>query len=187
MDLKKIGLLAVFAILMTGIVVYESQYTRHRAPSSPSVAGNPASAPAAVPQSATPVVLPVVPIEGNSEVAQPAVPAVTLSIPKRGWGRNPFLSVEEIAKLREPVKPAEPVPVETPVVTFPLYTVSSIVTNDKGGWAVIDSRVLRVGDRIGIETVKEITAKSIVLETGGKTRKLGLGSGTVKQVQAPKG
>jgi hypothetical protein len=184
-DLKKLVLLMLFAILITGIVVYESKYTRHQASGSPSAKGNvPVSTPSAIPQSAA---VPVVPVESGSQVPQPVAPLVALSIPKRGWGRNPFLTVEEIAQLRNPVKPVEPVPVEAPAVVLPPYAVSAIVINNKGKWAVIDSRVLRVGDRIGIETVTEITSGSIVLESGGKTRKLLLGTGPAGQGELPKG
>jgi hypothetical protein len=187
MGLKKLALFVGFAILIWGIVVYQVRSARHQtSPPSQAIVSLPAQAagPAAVPPPATPIA----PVEPLGEVAQPVSTSEAVQIPKKGWGRNPFLTLEEIAKLHEPAKPAEPAPVEPQRTVLPNYVLSAIVIDGKGfSRAVIDSRILKVGDRIGMETVKEITPEAIVLEAEGKTRKIQLMSGSMPERTGPKG
>lgn len=99
-------------------------------------------------------------------------------IPASGWGRNPFLTRDEInAANRQP----EPEIVQTPVAApppepaaAPSYAVTAIVYGPNGGFAVVNSRVVQAGDRVGMETVKEIKNRAVVLEYDGHTRELPL-------------
>ena len=73
------------------------------------------------------------------------------------WGRNPFLTLQEIAAIAprpEPIfidvlAPALPPPAIAP--DLPTYTVSVILSGEDGAWAVVDSRLVRQGDRLGTE------------------------------------
>ena len=95
------------------------------------------------------------------------------------WGRDPFLTFDEIAALvPQPIVidiVELPPPVLPPTVApsaLPDYTVSAIVSGENGSWAVIGSRVVRTGDRLGSETVKLINENGVILELNGKTREL---------------
>ena len=43
-----------------------------------------------------------------------------------------------------------------------------------GSLAVVGDRIVQPGDKVGSETVKAITARGVVLESGGRTRELPL-------------
>ncbi|PYS23730.1 MAG: hypothetical protein DMG11_25150, partial [Acidobacteria bacterium] len=107
------------------------------------------------------------------------VPAGTkpVTIPPNGWGRNPFLTVDEINKALEPppLIAAAP-PVERPVEPSPVppYEVTAIISSANGSLAVVGDRIVQPGDKVGSETVKAITAHGVVLESGGRTRELPL-------------
>jgi len=98
------------------------------------------------------------------------------NIPANGWGRNPFLTTEEINKLNQPELP---VVVETPVAkpraeppSLPIYAVTGIISGDQGKWAIVDGRLIRPGERIGAETLKEVKDQGVVLEQNGRMREL---------------
>jgi hypothetical protein len=125
--------------------------------------------------------------EGTASTAQPAsdpIPSpsdqatapVRISIPASGWGRNPFLTTEEIASLNAPEEIPVPIEVSAPAEpsALPQHELTGIVANQDVSVAVINSRVVRVGDRIGVETVKEIKSRSVVLESQGSTREISL-------------
>jgi hypothetical protein len=101
---------------------------------------------------------------------------VRISIPASGWGRNPFLTTEEIASLNAPEEIPVPIEVAAPAEpsALPQHELTGIVANQDVSVAVINSRVVRVGDRIGVETVKEIKSRSVVLESQGSTREISL-------------
>jgi hypothetical protein len=95
------------------------------------------------------------------------------------WGRDPFMTFDEIAALvPQPVVVdivEFPPPVLPPTVAppaLPDYTVSAIVSGENGNWAVIGARVVRTGDRLGSETIKLINENGVILELNGKTREL---------------
>jgi hypothetical protein len=185
MDLKKLVLLVAFAILIWGIVTYQVRSARGQTARPGVVSSSPVAVPPAAPVSST---SPVVPVEPLGQITQPVTQWEAAEVPKKGWGRNPFLTFEEIAKLRDAGKPVEAPPVEAPRTVLPAYAVSAIVIDNRGvSRAVIGSRILRVGDRIGTETVKEITPEAIVLETEGKTRKIQLPSGAAPEHAVPRG
>jgi hypothetical protein len=99
------------------------------------------------------------------------------------WGRNPFLTVEEIKKLSEPkpvetappvatVQPLEtetPSPVEEPL---PAHVFSGVLIAGGDAIVFLNGRSMRVGSTIGRETVREIRQDSVILESDGKTREL---------------
>ncbi|HYR84408.1 MAG TPA: hypothetical protein VE422_10055 [Terriglobia bacterium] len=104
--------------------------------------------------------------------------ATPVTIPANGWGRNPFLTVDEINKLLEPppLIAAAPPPVERPVEPPPVppYEVTAIISSPRGSLAVVGDRVVQPGDKVGSETVKAITDHGVVLESDGRTRELPL-------------
>jgi hypothetical protein len=88
------------------------------------------------------------------------------------------LSIEEINASK--VRPVQIVEAPPPLLQaepepgLPKYEVSAILYGRSGNRVVIDSRVLREGDTIGLETVKEIKQGAVILEYGGRTRELRL-------------
>lgn len=182
MDIKKLALLFAFAFVITGIVVYQVRATRNKTSAPATTGTNPAAPMAAAPVAAAPAVSPV-PIpsvsiqEVQGEAPRTAVELPILSIPS-GWGRSPFLTVEEIAKLNEPAAPTsviENVEPPKPVVeSLPLYVFHGIFSDKTRGivTVILNEKPYRVGDRIGKELVKQIKEDSVVLESGGKTREL---------------
>jgi len=83
------------------------------------------------------------------------------------WGRNPFLTREEIASLQK----KETSLLSTISKKLPLtqWEVKSIVISGSDKVAVINDYILTVGDYIGDEKVLEINQASVVL--GGKKGK----------------
>lgn len=192
MDIKKLALFFAFAFLITGIVVYQVRSTRSKTVVAPAAAVNPAPVAAPIAAQVTPASLPPTPVkEVESTASRPANGLSALSIPTNGWGRSPFLTVEELRKLNEPAAPA-PVaqePVSVPVVEpLPQYVLqgTSISRGDKIAW--INDRVLRVGDKIGKEVVKDIKEGSVTLEgNSGKTRELSRKTNPGAEKPQPKG
>lgn len=177
MDIKKLALLFAFAFVISGIVVYQVRATRGKSSSATTTGGNPVVPAAAAPVT-SPVSLPSVSIQQvQGEVPRTAVESPAFLIPPNGWGRSPFYTVEEIAKLNEP---AAPTPVDTveppkPVVELlPPYVFHGVISDKTRGivTVILNDKPYRVGDRIGKELVKEIKDDSVVLESGGKTREL---------------
>jgi len=83
------------------------------------------------------------------------------------WGRNPFLTREEIASLQ---KKETPLPStvfrESPI---PQWKLKSIMISGSDKVAIINDYILTVGDYIGDEKILEINQASVVL--GGKRGK----------------
>jgi hypothetical protein len=76
--------------------------------------------------------------------------------------RPPEIVSEEIPEAPAPQEPDE----------LPAYSVTAIIAGQQGNRAIVGSRVLQPGDRLGREIVKEITERSVVLEYEGRTREL---------------
>ena len=74
------------------------------------------------------------------------------------------------------VAPRTEPPQELPKQTLPAYQVNAIISNARGSWAVIDSQVFRVGDPIGVETVRQITTEAVALAQNGSVREVQLSS-----------
>ncbi len=118
-------------------------------------------------------------------------------IPSTGWGRNPFLTPEEIEILKqEPEEPVAdtttiPTPIPTPKPTepggMPGYSLTAIFSGKEGNWAMVDSRLVQPGDRLGIETVEKIKDNAVVLRFEEKTRELRLKRLEDVRPPAPKG
>ena len=175
---KQVLLVVGGVILIVAIIAFQVWRAR---PAPPVVPAESASTPATDPAGETaPPALPVaslpttvLPAPTRSADPETAVLEAT-EILAGQWGRNPFLTLDEIAALnREPEVPiivALPEPEPAPPPEMPQYTVSTIVSGDKGAWAVVGSRVVRPGDRLGTETVKQINSDGVVLEHNGETR-----------------
>jgi hypothetical protein len=170
MSKVKLVALLLISFVATGSVIYQLRNRRPKPPAA-SVATN--AAPATQPPQA--VVEPPQPAPVFSSVgARPNIPA-------NGWGRNPFLTRDEINAankqpepeiVQAPVEAAPPPP--PPVPAPPTYTVTAILYGPNGSFAVVNSRVVQAGDRVGMETVKEIKNRAVVLEYEGRTRELPL-------------
>jgi hypothetical protein len=184
MNLKLIALLLI-SFIATGSVIYN---IRNRRPARPAgvvvVPGGVAPSPTAA-APAAPARVPA-PVSAETSAPEPIAAArpdqsgPRPNIPASGWGRNPFLTIEEIDKLNQPdqtavVEAPAPKPVVEPA-TLPAYVLMGILTGEKGNIAIIDGRTLRAGSRIGSETVKEVKDRGIVLEHKGQLRELRLRS-----------
>jgi hypothetical protein len=178
MNGQKIAVLFLGTVLIVGIITFQLRRRPGPAPRADESVIIPSTSPAAVP-AAVPVEAPVaIPkSEAPPAVASAATLTQTVSIPAAGWDRNPFLTPKEIADLARPpstIQIAQDVPPPTPAAALPQPEVTAIISNNQGGWAVVDSLVVRVGDRVGSEVVKEIRSEAIVLERDGKTREIPL-------------
>ena len=188
---KNLKLVALFLISFVGVasVVYQ---LHNRRPRTTAVAIQPggASAPAATPVgSPAPVTAAPATRVASSESAVPVPQGIVApppapngpktNVPKdvNDWGRNPFLTPQEIRALNEPQLVAEerkepPKPVEPSAL--PLYVVSGIVSGNRNraNMAIVDGRRVEPGDRLGSEIVKEVKEQGVVLEREGHVREL---------------
>jgi hypothetical protein len=57
---------------------------------------------------------------------------------------------------------------------LPAYTVTAIANGPGGFSAIVNNRVIREGDVLGAETVREINARGIVLEFNGQLREVAI-------------
>ena len=132
----------------------------------------------------------VSPVPANPAIAElsgingelPAAEAANVEsvfLPQDEWGRNPFLTLDEIAALSADPEPIEinnepestPVVEATPAVTE--FSIAAIHSSANGFTAILSNdRLLRVGDQIGSETVRDITNRGIVFESITGTREL---------------
>jgi hypothetical protein len=172
-------MLLVGSVVLAGIITYQVRYGR-RPPSAPS-AQPPIALPETSAQAGQPT--PGLPLPPSATSPPGAVPAARIIVPSEGWGRNPFLTPDEIAKLNLPppevvAAPPEPPPAPPPL---PQYEVTAIIIGDKGTLAIVspNSRVVRVGDRLGLETVTAIKEQAVVLEHDGKIREITLKPATL--------
>jgi len=87
------------------------------------------------------------------------------------WGRNPFLTKEEMNSLRKketlPTSPTSMI-----ISPFPQWEVKSILTSGSGRVATVNDHIVKVGDFLGEERVLEINEDSVVLGSKGKRRLL---------------
>ena len=174
MNKAKLAALLLISFVATASVVYQIQ---NRRPVRGKVVGSAPQPDASSPAPAAPVV--EIAAGAGTTAAKPVVDrAQAMNIPQTGWGRNPFLTPEEIAKLNQPEAApvveapqpkAEPKP---PALTA--YAVTGIISGGQGKWAIIDGRILRPGERIGTETLKEVKDSGVVLEHEGLKRELPL-------------
>lgn len=93
-----------------------------------------------------------------------------------GWGRNPFLTPDEIKQIHAskiPFPEREPEPVRL----LPEYVVTSILISGPQKVAVIDGKIVSPGDYVGKEIVKEISTKGVELAMGSNLRMIKLRQG----------
>jgi hypothetical protein len=179
MNNAKIAALLLISAIATGSVVYQ---IRNRRPVKGVIVGTvpppqaPPSAKGSLPAAA--LRSPAKTGSDTTVVVRAEQRAPAANIPANGWGRNPFLTVEEINKLNQPDLP---VAVETPAPkpkaepqAFPIYAVTGIISGPQGKWAIIDGRMLRPGEQVGSETLKEVKDSAVVLEQEGRMRELPL-------------
>lgn len=80
------------------------------------------------------------------------------------WGQDPFGlppgAADDPGRVdREPSVPAE---------------LHGIIAGPEGMVAIIDSRIVRIGDRLGGELVEEITPRAVLLRRGSQVRRLAI-------------
>ena len=177
MNNAKIAALLLISFIATGSVIYQ---IRNRRPVKGVIVGT-VPPPQAQPSSKRPLqpaAAPALTKTGGQtiEVAKMTGPAP--NIPANGWGRNPFLTIEEISKLNQPDLP---VAVQTPAPqprpeppAPPTYTVTGIISGNQGKWAIVDGRILQEGEHLDTWTLKEIKDSAVVLEREGLMRELPL-------------
>jgi len=175
-DIKKLALIATFAFVISGIVIYQVRSTRGNSRVLTTTEGRPAAPAASAPETPQVPLPRIATAEVQGEAPRPAAESQGLAIPPKGWGRSPFLTVEEIAELNKP-EPAAPAPVDAPVATpvveaLPQYVYKGRFSSRDNVFAFIDDRQFQVGDRIGKETITEIKEDSVILESDGRSRQL---------------
>ena len=182
---KQMLILFAGAVVISGVITL--QVTRSRP--APPIIGTQTEAPQETATTAPPPLTPL-PV-GAAPVATDLAPAPAIvgaaaaplemtQLAPGQWGRNPFLTLSEIAALApQPLIPAiinlpEPILAPLPELAraLPEYTVSVIVSGEEGAWAVVESRVVRTGDRLGEEIVSQINEQGVVLERAGETRQV---------------
>ena len=101
-----------------------------------------------------------------AEAARPAPPVVSDAGP---WGKDPFGS------------PPEPVSEgETRSTTAGASPdLEGIIAGPSGVVAILNGRIVRVGDRVNGEWVREITPNAVTLQRGQQVRRIGLRSFTL--------
>lgn len=101
-----------------------------------------------------------------AEAARPAPPVVKDAGP---WGKDPFGS------------PPEPVSGdETRSTTAGASPdLEGIIAGPSGVVAILNGRIVRVGDRVSGEWVREITPNAVTLQRGQQVRRIGLRSFTL--------
>jgi hypothetical protein len=92
-------------------------------------------------------------------------------------GRNPFLTPSEIAAIArgESVEPAFPV-IPPVALSLPAVKLTGLIHDNIAGSyrAIIDGRIYEKGDTLGEEKIVEITGNSVVLQSAGGSRTIGL-------------
>ena len=121
------------------------------------------------------------PTVSSSTEDQPGPPEGELPAEQVEWpdtvGRNPFLTPGEIELIArgELVQEELPAPVsQSQTVALPELKLSGLIMDRVTGSyrALIDGKAYNTGDQIGQEKIIEITASSVMLEYGGRTRTL---------------
>ena len=101
-----------------------------------------------------------------AEAARPAPPVVSDAGP---WGKDPFGS---------PPKPVSED--ETRSATAGASPdLEGIIAGPSGVVAILNGRIVRVGDRVNGEWVREITPNAVTLQRGQQVRRIGLRSFTL--------
>lgn len=99
----------------------------------------------------------------------------SIGLERKGWGRNPFLTPEEIVSIQEgKVQPQSVLPEE-----LPHYEVNTILVSDSRKIAIIGNNIVTVGDWVGQEKVLEINSDNVVLGKDKRRRVLKLRESSV--------
>src|SRR5437868_6738442 len=142
MNRAKLALLLLVSFVATGSIVYQ---IKSRRPARGAIVGSPPQ-PRSGPDTAPggPVVrsaslavsADTIDVGKARQVREPAP-----NIPATGWGRNPFLTIDEINKMNQP---DQPVAVEKPQTkpqaeppALPLYVVTGIISGGQGRWVIL--------------------------------------------------
>ena len=157
MKLDKRHLVAALALLVGSIVYNVWVFTRPRG--NASAAGTPVAP--ITDTAALAAAAPVVAAPLNPSQVKP-LPEVALDrLPE--WRRNPFAN----PRLPEPAvsaTAAEPAPEADPVVATILYSSDRRL-------ALVDGRIVRVGDRLGDATIVDIVPNAVIVESPARGRR----------------
>lgn len=177
MSSAKLIVLLLISFIATGSIVYQIRNRRRPAQTAVVVPASgfqtmPAANAPASPTPASPA--PTAPAAGvpPSDASAPRV-----TVPANGWGRNPFLTVDEINRMNQPAVQVAEAPVQqrpAEPAGLPNYEVTGILSGNQGVWAIIGPRAYQVGNKLGGEILREIRDHSVVLEYEGRMRELPL-------------
>ena len=110
-----------------------------------------------------------------AEAARPAPPVVSDAGP---WGKDPFGSPPEPVSVERHQDAAEDKTRSTATAgTSP--DLEGIIAGPSGVVAILNGRIVRVGDRVNGERVREITPNAVTLQRGQQVRRIGLRSFTL--------
>lgn len=82
------------------------------------------------------------------------------------WGRNPFLTVEEISLLQ---KKGALLP-DPRKILLPTWEVQAVLISNSSKVVIVNDHILTIGDFLGDERILEIKEDGIVLGKNGKKR-----------------
>src|SRR6266850_2582480 len=169
MNRAKLAALLLISFIATGSVIYQ---ILNRRPAQGIVVGSapePKSPAPGPPSPGSAITVPPETSVGRAEQNRGPAP----NVPANGWGRNPFLTTEEINRLNQlelPVAVETPTPKPLEPSALPVYAVTGIISGEQGRWAIVDGRLVRPGEQLGTETVKEVKDRGVVLEHDGQVR-----------------
>lgn len=109
-----------------------------------------------------------------AEAARPAPPVVSDAGP---WGKDPFGSPPEPVSVERHQDAAEDETRSTTAGASP--DLEGIIAGPSGVVAILNGRIVRVGDRVNGERVREITPNAVTLQRGQQVRRIGLRSFTL--------
>lgn len=168
--------LMLWAVLVFSVFFTARQLSNRQAAAPPAQAPAAAAAPqgaaGAVVATAVPEAVPATPLPPSDLVAWRAGVG--------GLQRDPFFTASELAAMGRPVN--EGVVAVAPPVAPPAYTLKLVLMEGSEGRALIDTQVVKVGDRVGDERVAEILPDSVVLERDGARRRLQVAGSTPVQI-----
>ena len=186
MKLGKAHLIASFVAMALSIayVIYSFSGAPTSAVARPVEAMSANEQPAAVPTASGGAARPIDP------TTVPAPPDVALDrLPQ--WPRNPFAPVAPI--VTDEPQPIVPVVDTAAPPAQPDVVVATIMKTSKGPLAMVNGRTVSIGDRVGEETVVDILADAVVLESPAfgrrtvpkRTRTLGAGAAPRREAGRP--
>lgn len=161
------AMLWLVLVASTTVTIYSVFARRASSPApaaAPAAAVAPVEATVATTAAPEPAAVPAVPLARDEYAAWRAV--------LREQRRDPFFTVAEIEAMNRPGAP----PVPEPELVRQDYMLKFVLFAGTEGRALIDDKVVKVGDTLGNERVVEIRRSSVVLERAGTRRQIEVAS-----------